>query len=97
MNLVLNACEAMKQGGKLSVTLRRKGESAEIRVADTGHGIAPEHCRRIFELFFTTRPSGSGLGLATAFRIVQIHNGSLDFESEPGKGTTFILELPLAR
>jgi len=97
MNLVLNACEAMKQGGKLEITLRRKGESAEIRVADTGHGIAPEHRRRVFELFFTTRPSGSGLGLATAFRIVQIHSGSIDFESEPGRGTTFILELPLAR
>ena len=97
MNLVLNACEAMPQGGSLKVTLRRKAEAAEIRVADTGHGIAPDHRRRIFELFFTTRPSGSGLGLATAFRIVQLHNGSIDFESEPGRGTTFILEFPLAR
>ena len=97
MNLVLNACEAMPQGGRLEITLRRKGDAAEIRVKDTGHGIAPEHRRRIFELFFTTRPSGSGLGLATAFRIVHLHNGSIDFESEPGRGTTFILELPLAR
>jgi PAS domain S-box-containing protein len=97
MNLVLNACEAMPKGGRLEITLRRKADSAEIRVADTGHGIAPEHRRRIFELFFTTRPSGSGLGLATAFRIVHLHNGSIDFESEPGRGTTFILELPLAR
>ncbi|HUJ39011.1 MAG TPA: ATP-binding protein [Candidatus Acidoferrales bacterium] len=97
MNLVLNACQAMPQGGQLDVTLRRKADAAEIRVADTGHGIAPEHRRRIFELFFTTRPSGSGLGLATAFRIVQLHSGSIDFESEPGRGTTFILELPLAR
>jgi len=97
MNLVLNACEAMKQGGKLDILLRRKGETAEIRLADTGHGISPEHRRRIFELFFTTKPAGSGLGLATAFRIVQIHSGSIDFESEPGKGTTFVIELPLAR
>jgi PAS domain S-box-containing protein len=95
MNLILNACEAMPKGGRLEVILRRKGESAEIRVADTGHGIAPEHRRRIFELFFTTRPSGSGLGLATAFRIVQLHNGSIDFESEAGRGTTFVIELPL--
>jgi signal transduction histidine kinase len=97
MNLILNACEAMPQGGTLTITLRRKGEFAEIQVADTGHGIAPEHRRRIFELFFTTRPSGSGLGLATAFRIVQLHNGSIDFESEAGRGTTFLLEFPLAR
>jgi len=97
MNLILNACEAMPNGGRLQVTLRRKGESAEIRLADTGHGIPPEHRRRIFELFFTTRPSGSGLGLATAFRIVQLHNGSIDFESQAGQGTTFILEFPLAR
>ncbi len=97
MNLILNACEAMPKGGRLEVTLRRKGECAEIRVADTGHGIAPEHRRRIFELFFTTRPSGSGLGLATAFRIVQLHSGSIDFESEAGRGTTFLVELPFAR
>jgi len=97
MNLVLNACQAMPEGGRLDITLRRKADAAEIRVADTGHGIAPEHRRRIFELFFTTRKAGSGLGLATAFRIVQLHNGSIDFESEPGRGTTFILELPLAR
>jgi PAS domain S-box-containing protein len=96
MNLVLNAREAMAGGGNMSLSIRRKGEMAELRIADTGHGIAPEHRRRIFELFFTTRPSGSGLGLATAFRIVQVHNGSIDFESEAGSGTTFIVELPLA-
>ena len=95
MNLVLNACEAMKDGGRLTVRLLRKGESVEIRVADTGHGIAPEHRRRIFELFFSTRPTGSGLGLATAFRIVQLHRGSIDFETEAGRGTTFIVDLPI--
>ena len=95
MNLVLNACEAMKDGGRLTVRLLRKGESVEIRVTDTGHGIAPEHRRRIFELFFSTRPTGSGLGLATAFRIVQLHRGSIDFETEAGRGTTFIVDLPI--
>jgi signal transduction histidine kinase len=95
MNLVLNSCEAMKSGGRLTLSVRRRGDLAEIRISDTGHGIAPEHRRRIFELFFTTRPGGSGLGLATAFRIVQLHSGSIDFESEVGKGTTFIVELPL--
>ncbi len=96
MNLVLNACEAMQGGGRLSLSVRRKGELAEVRISDSGHGIAPEHRRRIFELFFTTRPSGSGLGLATTFRIVQLHHGSIDFQSEVESGTTFIVELPLA-
>jgi PAS domain S-box-containing protein len=96
LNLVLNAVEAMPNGGRLSVTLERRGEMAEVSVADTGAGIAPEHRARIFQLFFTTRPGGSGIGLASTFRIVQLHNGSIDFDSEAGRGTTFRVELPLA-
>ena len=96
LNLVLNAMDAMPNGGRLTVALRRRGEMAEVTVADTGCGIAPEHRARIFQLFFTTRPGGSGIGLASAFRIVQLHNGSIDFESEVGRGTTFRIELPLA-
>jgi len=96
LNLVLNAIEAMPQGGRLTLALARRGEMAEVSVADTGPGIAPEHRGRIFQLFFTTRPGGSGIGLASAFRIVQLHNGSIDFESEVGCGTTFRMELPLA-
>jgi signal transduction histidine kinase len=69
---------------------------AEITVGDTGKGIALEHRQKIFQLFFTTRPGGSGIGLASAFRIVQLHNGSIDFTSEVGRGTTFRIELPLA-
>ncbi len=97
LNLVLNACEAMKEGGKLTLSIRRRGEQATISVADTGCGIPPENSGRIFELFFSTRPGGSGLGLATTFRIVQLHSGSIDFQSEVGRGTTFTIELPLAR
>ncbi len=96
LNLVLNAVEAMPEGGRLTVALARRGEMAEVSVRDTGCGIAPEHRGRIFQLLFTTRPGGSGIGLASAFRIVQLHNGSIDFESEVGRGTTFRIELPLA-
>jgi len=96
LNLVLNAVEAMPSGGKLQLMLSRRGEMAEISVGDTGKGIPPENKQKIFQLFFTTRPGGSGIGLASTFRIVQLHNGSIDFTSEVGRGTTFRIELPLA-
>jgi signal transduction histidine kinase len=97
MNLFLNAVEAMQAGGYLTVSLARRGDMAQIDIQDTGRGIAPEHKQRIFQLFFTTRPGGSGIGLASTFRTVQLHNGSIEFESEVGHGTTFRIELPLAR
>jgi len=96
LNLVLNAVDAMPTGGQLELTLSRRGEMAEITVGDTGKGIPPENRQKVFQLFFTTRPGGSGIGLASAFRIVQLHNGSIDFTSEVGRGTTFRIELPLA-
>jgi PAS domain S-box-containing protein len=96
LNLVLNALEAMPSGGRLQLMLSRRGEMAEISVGDTGKGIPPENKQKIFQLFFTTRPGGSGIGLASTFRIVQLHNGSIDFTSEVGRGTTFRIELPLA-
>jgi hypothetical protein len=94
---VLNAVEAMPGGGRLLISLDRRGDDAVIMVSDTGKGIPPEHRSRIFQLFYTTRKGGSGLGLATTFRIVQLHNGSIDFVSEVGRGTAFRIELPLAR
>ena len=96
LNLVLNAGESMSSGGQLRLMLTRRGEMAEISVGDTGKGIPPEHRQKIFQLFFTTRPGGSGIGLASTFRIVQLLNGSIDFTTEVGKGTTFRIELPLA-
>jgi len=96
LNLVLNAVEAMPNGGRLHLVLSRRGEMAEITVGDTGKGIPPENKQKIFQLFFTTRPGGSGIGLASTFRIVQLHNGSIEFTSEVGRGTTFRIELPLA-
>jgi PAS domain S-box-containing protein len=97
LNLVLNACQSMTAGGRLFVSLRRLGDSAEIRVGDTGPGIAPENRAKIFQLFFTTRKGGTGLGLANTFRFVQLHNGSIEFDTEVGRGTTFRIELPLVR
>jgi signal transduction histidine kinase len=97
LNLLLNACEAMQPGGRLTVSVSEKGECALLQVTDTGRGITPENQRKIFELFFTTRPGGTGIGLANTFRFVQLHNGSIEFSSEPGRGTTFRIELPLSR
>jgi PAS domain S-box-containing protein len=96
LNLVLNAGESMPSGGQLRLVLSRRGEMAEIAVGDTGKGIPLEDRQKIFQLFFTTRPGGSGIGLASTFRIVQLLNGSIDFTTEVGKGTTFRIELPLA-
>ncbi len=97
INLLVNAIEAMPNGGRLLISLARRAEMAEIGIQDTGRGIAPEHRQRIFQLFFTTRPGGSGIGLASTFRTIQFHNGSIEFESEVGRGTTFRIELPLAQ
>jgi PAS domain S-box-containing protein len=96
LNLVLNAVDAMPTGGQLQLTLNRRGDMAEITVGDTGKGIPVEHRQKVFQLFFTTTPGGSGIGLASTFRIVQLHNGSIDFTTEVGRGTTFRIELPLA-
>ncbi|HEV3254035.1 MAG TPA: ATP-binding protein [Candidatus Acidoferrales bacterium] len=96
LNLVLNACDAMARGGRLAVSLSQAGDRAEICVSDTGRGIPPENRAKIFQLFFTTRQGGTGMGLANAFRFVQLHGGSIEFESEVGRGTSFRIDLPLA-
>jgi signal transduction histidine kinase len=98
INLILNAQNAMPQGGALRITARRIGEGVEIRFADTGVGIAPAHLDRIFEPFFTTRSAegGTGLGLAVSYGIVEAHQGTITVESEPGQGAIFIIRLPLA-
>jgi signal transduction histidine kinase len=96
LNIVVNAMETMPEGGELGVQSSANEETAEIRISDTGPGIPPELRDKIFRLYFTTKKEGSGIGLAMAFRIVQLHDGTIDFTSEPGKGTTFFIRLPLA-
>jgi PAS domain S-box-containing protein len=97
LNLIVNASEFTKPGGRITLGLRRNGEFAVIAVSDTGAGIPLEDQKKIFQLFFTTRAGGTGIGLANTFRFVQLHNGRIEFDSEVGRGTTFRLELPLAR
>ena len=97
LNLVMNACDFTEPGGQVTLSLNHAGESAVITVADSGKGIPLENQKKIFQLFFTTRPGGTGIGLANTFRFVQLHNGRIEFDSEVGRGTTFRLELPLAR
>jgi signal transduction histidine kinase len=96
LNVVVNAIEAMPEGGELQFASLVTEETAEIRISDTGPGIPPELRDKIFRLYFTTRKEGSGIGLAMTFRIVQLHDGTIDFTSEPGKGTTFFIRLPIA-
>ncbi len=94
LNLVLNGCQAMPSGGELRVTPRALENRVELEIADQGTGIPPEARPKIFTLCFTTKPGGTGVGLAMAYRIVQLHNGSIDFESEVSRGTTFRISLP---
>jgi len=96
LNIVVNAIEAMPAGGELRLESSAAGDTAEIRVSDTGPGIPPGLKEKIFRLYFTTKQRGSGIGLAMAFRIVQLHDGTIDFTSEPGKGTAFFIRLPIA-
>ncbi len=96
LNVVVNAMQAMPDGGSLRFESSVSEDMAEIRISDTGSGIPAELRDKIFRLYFTTRQEGSGIGLAMTFRIVQLHDGTIDFTSEPGKGTTFFIRLPIA-
>jgi signal transduction histidine kinase len=94
LNLALNACQAMPDGGRLTISARQApGRRVLVEVEDTGVGIAPEHLSRIFDLYFTTKKSGSGIGLSLVFRTVQMHNGEIEVQSKAGSGTTFRVHL----
>lgn len=94
LNIILNGCQAMPKGGLLEIVTQSRGALVEIRITDHGEGIAPEAREKIFNLYYTTKPNGNGIGLAQAFRAVQLNNGQIDFESELGVGTTFTITLP---
>ncbi|MBX7105450.1 MAG: HAMP domain-containing histidine kinase [Gemmataceae bacterium] len=103
INLIINARQAMPDGGRLLIEVRenRPGQTADIRIADTGTGIAPEKLRKIFDPFFTTKNpdesghGGTGLGLSVCRQIIEQHHGRIRVESVVGKGSTFTVKLPL--
>jgi len=94
LNVVLNGAQAMEDGGELSVRLTEDGRWATIKVQDHGEGIPDEIRPKIFDLYFTTKRDGSGIGLAMTYRILQLHHGQLDVESKVGEGSTFTLSVP---
>jgi len=94
MNLVANARQAMHNGGKITMNLYCTGDKAFVSVKDTGEGISEEVRRRIFKPLFTTKAKGQGFGLAVVKRLTEALNGTVMFESEEGKGTRFVVELP---
>ena len=99
LKLGMNAVDDMPQGGRVGVALERghaekTDDKLILEVSDTGPGIPPELRDKVFQLYFTTKLGGSGIGLAMTYRAVQLHNGTISFDSEADRGTTFRLEFP---
>jgi signal transduction histidine kinase len=94
LNLVLNAIDATAKGGSIELHAERRGAGVELTVRDDGIGIPPEQTARVFEPYFTTKKHGTGLGLFVTRKLVAEHGGTLDFESQPGRGTCFRVRLP---
>ncbi len=95
LNLFINAQQAMSGGGELIIKTYRSDDSAIIEVSDTGCGIGPDRLAHIFQAYYSSRPQGTGLGLATTKKIIDAHNGNIRVESSVGKGSQFIISLPL--
>lgn len=96
LNVIQNGAQAMPEGGTLRVVLEEQRKFAVLRIADQGQGIPEEIREKIFDLYFTTKTGGSGIGLAMTYRILQLHYGSIELESKLGRGTEFLLRIPLA-
>jgi signal transduction histidine kinase len=97
LNIMLNACQAMPTGGAVCITTEReKAKTIKVSISDQGVGIPPEDLDKIFTLYYTTKPEGSGIGLSMVYRIIQMHDGTIEVESEVGRGTTVIVRLPVS-
>ena len=96
LNLLINAQQAMPDGGRIDIELSTDGQTTTAMISDTGEGIPEENIGRVFDPFFTTREEngGTGLGLSIIYSIVDKHNGEVSVKSEPGQGTTFVLRFP---
>ena len=95
LNIFINAQQAMDEGGELIIRTYRRKADAVVEISDTGSGISADKLSKIFDAYYSSRPQGSGLGLPTTKRIVEAHNGTIGVNSEPGKGTSFTIKLPL--
>jgi signal transduction histidine kinase len=97
LNLAMNACQAMPHGGNLRLSVAPAPRNqVEVKFEDTGVGIPEDHLGKIFDLYFTTKDHGTGIGLSMVYRIIQLHDGQVEVQSTPGRGTTFRVLLPRA-
>jgi len=94
INVISNGLEAMQDGGTISIATEKTDDGVEIRISDEGIGITDKELKQIFEPFYTTRKTGSGLGLSISYKLIEAHNGDISTISNPGKGTNFISQLP---
>ncbi len=96
LNVVQNGAQSMPEGGRLLVTMEEDGKNAVIRIADQGSGIAADIREKVFDLYFTTKAGGSGIGLAMTYRILQLHHGNIEVQSKEDRGTEFEMRIPLS-
>jgi signal transduction histidine kinase len=97
LNLAMNACQAMPNGGTLHLSAAPVArDRVEVKFEDTGVGIPADSLGKIFDLYFTTKDHGTGIGLSMVYRIIQLHDGEVEVQSTPGRGTTFRVLLPRA-